>query len=191
MCKKWDVCTYSIILVKFDVCKSHCRFYRSLLWNYLRDLGLVKPDGLRGGFSWVLEAARVRVWLEVRRGRHLACRRSGSGAGERCAEGEGIVPNRSVSRDERPRFDPRSLMSPIPSFPHFSYSWTPGRELPTPHPKFWLKCGPKHLPFTTSDTSRSFQKIIELLNENKWEINLENTPPWKWSVMQNLGFQPY
>lgn len=165
--------------------QNHCRFYKSLLWNYLCDLRLVKPDGFRGEvLAECWRRPRVRVWLEVRRGRHLACHRSRSGAGEPCAEGEGIVPKRSVSRDERPSFDPRSLIPPTPSFPHFSYNWTPGHVLPTPHPKFWLKCGPKDLPFTTSDTSRSFQKIIELLNQNKWEINLETTLTMKmfWHV---------
>lgn len=51
--------------------------------------------------------------------------------------------------------------------------------LPTVYPRFCPKCDSRPLPFTISDTSRNFQKILRRWSQTKWEINLENTPNMK------------
>lgn len=150
---------------RFDVCKSCRRFYKGLLWSYLNDLGLIKPDGLswRRGFSWVLKEGQGSSVIGDQQAEQASSVQSGRALV--FLYQRGVYP-----AIIGPTLIPWGL---ILSFSHLSYHWTPG--LPTPYPTFQPKCGPKHLPFTTSDTN-SFQNIIELLNQNKWEINLENTP---------------
>lgn len=158
-----------------------------MIWGLWSHLGLGVKEVL--GEFW--RRSRVRVWLQVRRvcfqadtwcvGGHEAEQASFvQRAGEIVFFKTGGISGLSPRGVDPEVYGPVLIpWGPTPlSFPHFSYYWSQGHVLFTPFPKFSPKSGPKHLRFM-SNTNRSFQKIIKLLNQNKWEINLENTPDMK------------